>query len=115
MFSQRRALYLWQTVTMTTNSTAPASETQGWKPHALANPHAGQLDLHMGDKVKSIVELHGVAVGTEGKVILANGFNWLRYRVRFTNGVEIGDLDQRSIEPIGKAAKRLAKIAKRAK
>ncbi|MEY3339913.1 MAG: hypothetical protein RL575_1006, partial [Actinomycetota bacterium] len=26
----------------------------------------------------------------------------------------VGDLDQRNIEPIGKAAKRLAKIAKRA-
>jgi hypothetical protein len=54
-----------------------------------------------------------VAAGTEGKVILANGFNWLRYRVRFANGIEVGDLDQRNIEPTGKAAKRLAKIAKR--
>lgn len=68
----------------------------------------------MGDKVRSTVELDGVAIGSEGKVILANGFNWMRYRVRFSTGVEIGDLDQRSIEPIGKAAKRLAKIAKRA-
>ena len=98
---------------MTTNSNAPASATQGWKPHALANPHNGQLNLSMGDTVQSTVELNGVAVGTEGKVILANGFNWLRYRVRFANGIEVGDLDQRSIEPIGKAAKRLAKIAKR--
>jgi len=101
-------------MTMATNSNAPASATQGWKPHALANPHTGQLDLSMGDTVRSTVELNGVAVGTEGKVILANGFNWLRYRVRFANGIEVGDLDQRNIEPIGKAAKRLAKIAKRA-
>ena len=69
----------------------------------------------MGDTVRSTVELTGVAVGSEGKVILANGFNWLRYRVRFLNGIEVGDLDQRSIEPVGKTAKRLAKIAKRAK
>ena len=48
---------------------------------------------------------------TEGKVILANGFNWQRYRVRFPGGVEVADLDQRHIEPIGRAAKRLAKQA----
>ena len=67
----------------------------------------------MGDTVRSTVELNGVATGSNGKVILANGFNWLRYRVRFENGIEIGDLDQRHIEPIGKTARRLAKAAKR--
>ena len=29
----------------------------------------------------------------------------------FDNGIEIGDLDHRNLEPIGKAAKRLAKAA----
>ncbi len=91
-----------QTVTMTY-----------WKPHALAKPHADQLDLRMGDRVQATVDLDaGVAAGTEGKVILANGFNWQRYRVAFVNGIEVGDLDQRNIVPIGRAAKRLAKIAK---
>ena len=80
-----------------------------WKPHALAKPHANQLDLRMGDKVRTTVELPGVPSGTEGKVILANGFNWQRYRVFFDNGAEIGDLDHRHLEPIGRAAKRLAK------
>jgi hypothetical protein len=84
-----------------------------WKPHSLAKPHANQLDLSMGDKVRTTVELPGVPLGTEGKVILANGFNWQRYRVQFVNGAELGDLDQRNIEPIGRAAKRLAKAAKR--
>jgi len=85
-----------------------------WKPHALAKPHEGQLDLRLGDKVKAIVALPGVAEGTQGKVILANGFNWQRYRVRFVTGVELGDLDQRHLAPLGRAAKRLAKAAKRA-
>ena len=84
---------------------------QFWKPHSLAKPHADQLDLRMGDRVQATVELPGVAAGTEGKVILANGFNWQRYRVLFSNGVELGDLDQRNLEPIGRAAKRLAKQA----
>ena len=54
-----------------------------WKPHALAKPHADQLDLRIGDRVTSKVDLPGVAAGTAGKVILANGFNWQRYRVLF--------------------------------
>jgi hypothetical protein len=86
-----------------------------WKPHALAKPHADQLDLKIGDHVEATVDLeYGVPAGTEGKVILANGFNWLRYRVAFVNGVEVSDLDQRTIKPIGRTAKRLAKAAKRA-
>ena len=84
---------------------------QFWKPHSLAKPAADQLDLRMNDRVRAIVDLPAVANGTEGKVILANGFNWQRYRVLFANGEELGDLDQRHIEPVGKAAKRLAKQA----
>lgn len=83
-----------------------------WKPHALAKPHANQLDLRMGDRVRSTSDIIGVPVGTEGKVLLANGFNWQRYRVLFTNGVEVGDLDGRSIEPTGRTARRLRRIAK---
>lgn len=84
-----------------------------WKPHALAKPHANQLDLRIGDAVRATVDLEGVPAGTEGKVILANGFNWQRYRVLFRNGAELGDLDQRNIEPTGRTAKRLAKAASR--
>jgi hypothetical protein len=83
-----------------------------WKPHALAKPHANQLELRMGDRVRSTVELTGVPVGTEGKVILANGFNWQRYRVQFTNGIELGDLDGRNIEPAGRTARRLERAAR---
>ena len=88
--------------------------TASWKPHSLATPHAGQIDLQNGDKVQLTVERDGLPVGSEGKVILANGFNWLRYRVRFANGTEIGDLDHRSIAPVGKTARRLERAAKRA-
>jgi hypothetical protein len=42
-------------------------------------------------------------------VILANGFNWMRYRVRFKNGAELPDLDERHLVPTGRAARRLAK------
>jgi hypothetical protein len=84
-----------------------------WTPHALAKPAADQLNLRRGDRVTTSVELPDVPEGTEGKIILANGFNWLRYRVYFSNGVEVGDLDGRHLIPAGKAAKRLAKAAAR--
>lgn len=84
-----------------------------WKPHALAKPHLNQLDLRSGDRVRATSELQDVPDGTEGRVILANGFNWQRYRVQFDNGAELGDLDGRQIEPTGRAAKRIAKAAKR--
>ena len=92
---------------------------QFWKPHSLATPHEGQLDLKLGDKVVATVDLPSdehveVPAGTEGKVILANGFNWQRYRVLFENGVEVGDCDHRNIEPTGRTAKRLAKQAAKA-
>lgn len=82
-----------------------------WKPHALAKPHADQLDLRMGDRVTATVDLNDVPEGTEGRILLANGFNWQRYRVLFNNGVEIGDLDGRQLAPSGKTAKRVAKAA----
>ena len=84
-----------------------------WKPHALAKPHADQLDLRLRDKVVAAVDLADVPAGTEGSVLLANGFNWQRYRVLFDNGIELGDLDGRHIAPIGRAAKRIAKAASR--
>jgi hypothetical protein len=80
-----------------------------WKAHSLAKPHPDQLELRNGDRVVSTVELQDVPEGTEGKVILSNGFNWLRYRVVFANGVEIADLDGRQLAATGKTAKRLAK------
>ena len=79
----------------------------------MAFPHADQISLRAGDTVVTTAEIEGVAVVSEGKVILANGFNWLRYRVRFANGTEVGDLDQRNIAPVGKTAKRLARANKR--
>ena len=80
---------------------ATMAAMQFWKPHALAKPHEGQLDLRTGDRVKATVDLPGIAEGTEGKVMLANGFNWQRYRVRFHDGTELGDLDHRHLAPIG--------------
>ena len=65
-----------------------------WKPHSLSQPHADQIDLKLGDRVRATGEIDRPTIGvvpdgTEGHILLANGFNWQRYRVLFDNGVEI--------------------------
>ena len=86
---------------------------QFWKPHALANPHQGQIDVRIGDRVVATVDLTDVPAGTDGRVLLANGFQWQRYRILFDNGVELGDLDHRNLAAVGRAKKRLDKAARR--
>ncbi len=51
-------------------------------------------ELLFHDKVVAAVDLPRVPMGTPGKVILKNGFRWIRYRVFFDNGVDIGSLDR---------------------
>ena len=69
-----------------------------WKTHDLAGDERPQLVLQQQDRCRAIVDLPGVPAGTEGKVLVADGFNWLRYRVLFDNGVELAHLDGRHIE-----------------
>ena len=35
-----------------------------WKPHALAKPHQGQINLRIGDRVVATVDLVDVPAGT---------------------------------------------------
>ena len=45
------------------------------------------------DTVLATVDLPGVPAGTEGKIKVINGFDWVRYWVFFDNGVDLGQLD----------------------
>jgi hypothetical protein len=69
-----------------------------WKPHKLAGEAHDGLVLELGQRVQAKVDLDGVPAGTRGTVMLTGGFSWLRYRVLFDNGVELGFLDERHIE-----------------
>lgn len=51
-------------------------------------------ELLFHDKVVAAEDLPGVPAGTPGKVTLKNGFRWIRYRVLFENGADIGSLDR---------------------
>lgn len=46
-----------------------------------------------GDSVKTLDALPGVPQGTTGRVYLVDGFAWTRYRVLFSNGVDVGSID----------------------
>jgi hypothetical protein len=54
----------------------------------------GEGTLRRHEKVVAAVDLPGVPAGTPGKVFLVSGISWIRYRVRFANGAEIGTLDR---------------------
>ncbi len=62
--------------------------------------------LKRKDRVVAAVDLPGVPAGTEGKVIMVSGFTWIRYWVRFENGVERGSVNRlhlvRPGEPFGR-------------
>jgi hypothetical protein len=73
-----------------------------WKSHPLAPEEREQLKLRINARVRATVDLPHVPAGTEGKVLVAAGFNWLRYRVRFDNGEELGHLDGRHLELVGR-------------
>lgn len=50
--------------------------------------------LSSGERVVAAVDLPGIPAGTPGKVILVNGFEWIRYRVYFATGQDRGSLDR---------------------
>lgn len=53
--------------------------------------------LKRGAKVYAAEDLPGVPEGTPGKVLVSVGLTWIRYRVRFGNGVELGSLDRSAL------------------
>ena len=59
----------------------------------MANKRVGD-QLQVKDKVVAAVDLLGVPAGTRGKVSLVNGFRWIRYRVYFDNGADLGSINR---------------------
>ena len=61
--------------------------------------------LKRKDRVVAAVDLPGIPAGTEGRVIMVAGFTWIRYWVRFENGVERGSINRLNLvrpgEPFG--------------
>ena len=54
-------------------------------------------DLTKQQEVVAATNLKGVPEGTSGKVMLSNGLDWVRYWVKFENGVEMGSLHRNKL------------------
>lgn len=50
-------------------------------------------EFRRNERVKALDDLPGVPRGTEGRVLLVDGFTWTRYRVAFDNGRDLGTID----------------------
>jgi hypothetical protein len=61
--------------------------------------------LKRKDRVVAAVDMPGIPAGTEGKVIMVAGFTWIRYWVRWENGIERGSINRANLvrpgEPSG--------------
>ena len=56
------------------------------------------------ERVVATEDLPGIPMGTTGKVIFPEGLTWIRYWVRFDNGVVRGTLDRRLLARPGEWA-----------
>ncbi len=54
-------------------------------------------DLRKGAKVVARTALRDVPEGTTGKVTMVTGLTWIRYWVRFDNGVSLGTIDRKRL------------------
>jgi hypothetical protein len=63
----------------------------------MAATDTASEQLRKGTKVVATTDLRGVPEGTEGKVIMVAGFSWIRYWVRFANGVALGSISRHKL------------------
>lgn len=63
----------------------------------MASTATALPNLSKRDKVVARTELRDVPEGTAGRVTLVNGLTWIRYWVRFDNGVSLGSIDRSAL------------------
>src|SRR3954470_2140359 len=62
-------------------------------PKKVANPEV----LRRKERVVAAADMPGIPEGTAGKVIIVEGLTWIRYWVRFANGVVRGSINRRQL------------------
>ena len=67
--------------------------------------------LKKKDQVVAAVDMPGIPAGTRGKVTFVAGFEWIRYWVRWENGITRGSMNRSTLvrpgEPYGEELARL--------
>ncbi len=76
-------------------------------PVTLQSP----TDFVHKERVVATVDMPGIPEGTKGKVIHVDGFTWIRYWIRFDNGVVRGSLDRKCLARPGEYAALLERRA----
>jgi hypothetical protein len=61
---------------------------------AMAKTATKPVELRRKEQVVATVDLRGVPQGTAGVVTMVSGFTWVRYWVRFENGVAMGSISR---------------------
>jgi hypothetical protein len=61
---------------------------------AMAKTASAPVQLRKGTKVVATADLRGVPEGTAGKVMMVTGLSWIRYWVRFDNGIQLGQISR---------------------
>ena len=69
---------------------------------------AAAEDLRKGSKVVAAIDLRDVPAGTAGRIMLVDGFSWIRYWVRFDNGVQLGTIPRAKLATPGQWKRHLA-------
>jgi hypothetical protein len=63
----------------------------------MAKGATAETPLRRHERVVANIDLEGIPAGTGGRITLANGLTWHRYRVLFDNGEDRGHLDDRHL------------------
>jgi hypothetical protein len=63
----------------------------------MAKTETAPDQLTKGAKVVARVDLRDVPAGTTGRVSMVTGLSWIRYWVRFDNGVSLGTIDRKRL------------------
>lgn len=63
----------------------------------MAKTDTAPEQLTKGAKVIARVDLRDVPAGTAGRVSMVTGLSWIRYWVRFDNGVSLGTIDRKRL------------------
>ena len=62
-------------------------------PTTVSTAELQAAPFKRGTKVRLVDDIPGYPAGTEGKVAVANGFEWIRYWIRFPDGKAVGHID----------------------
>src|SRR4051812_29283909 len=74
----------------------------------MPKPKLPDDQLRKKAKVVAVEDLRDVPAGTPGRVILVDGFTWIRYWVRFDNGVDLGSISRSQLATADEWARHLS-------